>query len=577
MSLAEKELKRITRRQFVKGAAVGAAGVAAAGVLGGCGQQATPCPTAEPCPEAAPCPAAALPGVPEAWDVETDVVVVGFGGAGAVTAIAANDAGAKVIVLEKAPIEGGGSSRCSGGFITVTTPEGISDAAEYLYTACGGATPKDVCLAWAEQCSKTRDWLTEKGIPFLDMSGGGFGGADFKNFPGAAALSSVCMIPEEGAAMNQGGPFFFKWATAELQKRGIEVKIDTPATALVQNPETKEILGVVAQSEGKKIAIKAKKGVVLACGGFEFNEDMIKDYVRPYPLKGVGWKFNTGDGIKMAQAVGADLWHMNLMCSAGYTYVSPESETGWWGMGLPGISYIWVDRYGNRFTCESPSWSMHRMFMAFDIWDWSEQQKDAGYKCIPFYAIFDQKVLTAGPIYDPAATVGPTTIAKELGGMDPWSADNSAEVEKGWIKKADNIRDLAAAIGADINADILEATVAKYNEYCAAGEDPAFHRPAEMAGMMGGDPTPNLVAIDTPPFYALELYPAIYSSVGGPRKNGKGQVLDTYGNPIPRLYVAGVIGHSAATVYSTFGQNWAEIMGFGRISGTNAAGEQPWA
>jgi len=87
----------------------------------------------------------------------------------------------------------------------------------------------------------------------------------------------------------------------------------------------------------------------------------------------------------------------------------------------------------------------------------------------------------------------------------------------------------------------------------------------------------NLVPLDTPPYYAMQMWPAVYSTCGGPRKNEKAQVLDPMGNPIPRLYEAGVIGHSAAHVYSTFGQNWAEIMAFGRIAGRNAAAEKPWS
>jgi len=153
-----------------------------------------------------------------------------------------------------------------------------------------------------------------------------------------------------------------------------------------------------------------------------------------------------------------------------------------------------------------------------------------------------------------------------LGGItESWSRDNSREIELGGIKKGDTIQALAAAIGKFDPAQ-LEETVARYNELCAAGQDSDFDRPSA-----------NLLAMDTPPFYAIEMYPSIFSTCGGPRKNGKAQVLDTKHNPIPRLYVAGACGHSAAHVYATFGQNWAEIMAFGRISGRNAAAEKPWS
>jgi len=559
-----KRSAKITRREFVKGMTVGGAGLAATGMLAGCAQG----PTPTPCPTPV--------GIPEKWDKEADVVVLGFGGAGAVTAVTVVEAGAKVIVLEKAPHTGGGASSISGGFITVTDPDKVEDAATYLYTACFGLTPKEVCRAWAEEIAKTPDWLTQHGIEFMKLTGP-FGGADFKNFPGASALWSIDIVPPGEQVMNKGGRVFMEWAAEYLKGKGVEFLFGTPAKELIQHPETKEIIGVWAESGGNRIAVKAKKAVVLCTGGFEANEEMIGNFIRPAPIKCVGWPFNTGDGIKMAQKVGADIWHTNILAAAGLTFVPPNSVLGYWGMGFPGPSYIWVTRYGKRFTCENPSWTMHRAFMGFDIWNWKEDQTDPRYLAIPFYLIFDEKMRQAGPIYGPA-TVGPTTIPEGLGGLEPWSQDNTKEIEKGWIKKANTIAELAAAIGEPtLDPAVLEETIKRYNEYCANGEDPEFGRPKELAGMGAAQPSPNLVPLDTPPYYAMQMWPAVYSTCGGPRKNEKAQVLDPMGNPIPRLYEAGVIGHSAAHVYSTFGQNWAEIMAFGRIAGRNAAAEKPWS
>jgi succinate dehydrogenase/fumarate reductase flavoprotein subunit len=572
MAEEKQTLKRVSRRQFVKGAAVGGAGVAAAGVLASCAPAATPVPTTAPGETAAPaptCPPAAeclTAWVPAKWDYEADVVVVGLGGAGAVTAATAQDAGAKVIVLEKAPIEGGGASRMSTAFTAYCKPEDVDGAAEYLYEATFGTTPMDVCQAWAEGIAETPEWLAEMGIEFAEFMGMGIftPGGDFKNFPGAGALKSL--------QPTGGGTRIWEWATEHLQSGGTEILFDTPGKGLVQNPQTKEILGVIAESQGKTIAVKANRGVVLCTGGFELNEEMKNNYLRPSPLAVHGWPYNTGDGIKMAQAVGADLWHMNLVSSTYPTIVTPASKIGW-SVGVKGPSWIHVHRYGKRFYCENPfPWHPHRSFMAFDIWDWSRTQKKQGYLAIPFYLIFDEKTRLAGPI-----AAAPAIPSEELGGHPEWSQDNSEEIELGWINKGDTIEELAAAIGADIDPALLEETVARWNGFCAAGEDLDFGRPKEApAAVFAAELSPNLGAIDTPPYYGVEMWPSIFSTCGGPRKNGKAQILDTNGNPIPRLYEAGVLGHTAGFSYAVFGQNWAEIMAFGRISGRNAAAETPW-
>ena len=495
------------------------------------------------------------------WDREADVVVVGYGGAGAVTAITAHDAGAKVLVLEKAFIEGGGSTRMAGGQAAYIDKKDAAAAAEYLFTGCLGTTPMDVCRAWAEEIADNDNWLTEMGIGWTDMGirPGHKNSADFQNFPGADALKLL--------AVKGGGPAFYKAVNQHIRNRDIEVLLGYPGTDLIQNPATKEIIGVKAKQDGeeKNINIKACKAVVLCTGGFGFNEEMKNNYLSPHPIKFVGWKYNTGDGIKMAQGVGADLWHMNVIASAGQTIITPVSEIGWMYAEAKGESYIWVNRYGERFACESPSWFPHRASMGFNIWDWSDMQRDAGYPCIPFYLIFDEKTRLAGGVGRFSSQMGALSIPAALGGIsEQWSEDNSREIALGWVKKGDSIRDLAAAIGGRIDPSLLEASVIRWNGFCAMGRDEDFNRNEKMA------------PLETPPFYGIEMYPGGFSTCGGPVKNGKAQVLDTKGMPIPRLYTAGVLGSTAGHIYSMAGHNWAEFMAFGRIAGRNAAAEKHW-
>jgi len=114
-----------------------------------------------------------------------------------------------------------------------------------------------------------------------------------------------------------------------------------------------------------------------------------------------------------------------------------------------------------------------------------------------------------------------------------------------------------------LDAHTLEETIARWNEHCDREEDTDFGR------------TQMLVPITEPPFYALELSPAMLNTQGGPRRNGSGQVMRPDGNPVPRLYSAGELGSIYSYLYQGTG-NIGECLAFGRISGRNAAAEQPW-
>ncbi|MBR2836685.1 MAG: FAD-binding protein [Coriobacteriales bacterium] len=509
--------------------------------------------------------------LPEKWDREADVVVIGFGGAGAVAAITAHDEGAEVLVLEKAPIEGGGASRMSGAGITYVEPEHVKDAAQYIYDACQGATPLDVLEGFCESMTHVPDWLLDHGydVSFRD----GYSTGDFPGVPNASGNF-------RGIATAGNGLAFFNRSTEICAELGIEILFDCPATDLIQNPITKEIIGVYANQSGTRIAVKARRGVCLTCGGFEFNEEMQINYLKTI-MKCVGWKYNTGDGIKMAQRVGADLWHMNQASGTQTTTITPNTEIGWLGVKALGGSHIWVTRKGKRFICEYPfPVNIHRSDLVLNLWDTDEANiTDTRLLTSSFYLIFDEKCRLAGPIGKAPVRRSAFTVPPELGGLtddEMWSDDNSREIEAGWIKKADSIEELAKVIG-DIDGEALAETVTRWNEMCANGVDEDFGRYDGAPAAMGWSPLdPNLVPIDTPPYYCLEIWPAMYHTHGGPRKNGKAQVLDVDRNPIPRLYEAGSCGSTVGYVYTFGGHNWAEVTAFGRLAGLGAAGEEPW-
>jgi len=547
----ENESQKISRRDFIRTTAVGVGGAALTGV--GPGE-------------------ARASGRPEKWDRETDVVIVGCGGAGTTAAITAHDAGAEVIVLEKAP-EGGGNSRVGGGQFSYSTPEKKDQAALYMYNACNGTTPMDVCQAWADEMVHNRDWLTKMGVEntVMPTSDGSLPmGCDYKQIPGADGIGT--------SLMTGVGKTWYIAIEKQMKDRGIEILFDTPAAELVQDCATKEILGVRVSSEGKDRFIKARKGVVLCSGGFEFNEDMKKNYLRPSTIKFTGWIYNTGDGIKMAQAVGADLWHMNLMCSAGAAIETPPMKMAWMYPSTRGSGYIWVNKYGERFINESGrTWGNHQAFMGMSLWDWRSDRKDTEYPLSPHYLIFDEVTRKAGAIGNFGGTQGMANAitpkrlggnASEWGASDGgWSQDNSAEIEKGWILRGDTIEALAGAMAEpELPAEKLAAAVSRWNGFCEAGEDRDFGRTGR-----------SLVKIANPPYYAIRYWPGGFSTCGGPRKNAQGQVMGVNGQPIGRLYAAGSLGHTLGQVYSMAGANYCECFVWGRITGRNVAGLNPWA
>jgi succinate dehydrogenase/fumarate reductase flavoprotein subunit len=496
------------------------------------------------------------------WDKEYDVVVAGYGGAGISTAITAYDNGASVIILEKAPFPGGGQTRTSGvGAAFATNPEG---AAEYLYAASSNGlqdadraskisvVPMEDCLIFMKELANNPDWLKSMGVEHTVRKGSSAG---YAKFPGANSFGHV--------VIKGWGIQFLASMKIQLDKRGIEALYSTPATELIQDAETREIKGVYATSNGKKIAIKAKKGVVLCTGGFEFEEEMKANYLRPFPLKFSGWPYNTGDGIKMAQRVGADLWHMNTM--VGYLNIwVPEYKAAWlliFGRG------IWVNKYGKRYTDEGINIKSHNWWLKHSNYNLEEP----GYADIPTYLIFDETVRTQGPISANSASnqgylLGIQAYPAELGGCpEGWSHDNLREIEKGWIKKADTIEELGRLIGGTMDAAALKETVNKYNSYCEQGYDPEF-----------GRGVPSLKPLVTPPFYSCVLYPGGINTCGGPRRNAYGQVLDPYKEVIPRLYSAGEMGSICGNVYAIGGLNAGEMMASGRLAGKSVAALKDW-
>jgi len=533
--------KGISRRNFIKATAAGAGAVAAMG-LGATHAE-------------------AKINVPKKWDREADVVIVGYGGAGACAAIEAHDAGAKVLILEKLKESGGNTGVSGGGILSPTNAEDAYTYISGLYEFSHSDMDKDLVRLYANESVKNIEWVKslKPGTESLI-----YGGAGYPKVPGAKAMKKHQIVGEGKGLQGSSKNLWNLLSYAVEEKRKIPVLMETPARELVMNANG-EIVGVIAGEKGKKIAVRAKRAVIMTLGGYEFNTEDLQNSVKGYPIYALGSPGNTGDGIRMAQKVGAGLWHMNgTSCPLGIK--TKEFEAAFPAViGTP--RHIMVDKHGRRFVNEKAV-ELHAGLLAVDHYDTHALE----YPRIPSYVIFDEVARKSGPI---------TVLAGmgHAGRRYKWSADNSKEIEKGWILKGNTLAELAGKIKT-MSKDTLEKTVAKWNEDLAKGGDTIFHRP-----IRSGDPSSPAykelatalwsAPIDTPPFYAVELHPALLNTQGGPKRNTRSQMLDAFGKPIPRLYCAGEFGSMWGIIYQGAG-NIGECVVFGRIAGKNAAAEKPW-
>ena len=374
----EKEAPRkLSRKDFVKGAAA----VAGAGALASCAPAATPapgqtaapaptCPPAAECPpaeESAPCP---TPWIPTTWDEEADVVIAGYGSAGMPAAIEAYDAGAKVLIMEKADWLGGNMRRCGGGIAQAGTivqkALGVEDNPdlfyEFMLAAGEGLVDPELLRAFAN--NDMVDWVIEGlgGQPVSEwqicetISNGP--GLNVSAFPTALEyLTEYGMEPvlrshwftkdpaQEGKFREgfdpPGGTGVFKTVHAALQERGITPMTETYITQLIATPE-REVLGVKAVSGTTEMFIKAKRGVILGTGGFWTNQKMARNF---WPLEAAREQGQSppadGEAVESAISIGAD----NLFVGVGAGGMGTGGQNAGGGLKINTKAQV-IDVYG---------------------------------------------------------------------------------------------------------------------------------------------------------------------------------------------------------------------------------------
>lgn len=506
---SDDESPKTSRRKFLRQAAVGLVATTGLGLLAGCDGDAS-CAQDPELDATAGDTDVQETGNGISWDRVVDVVVVGSG-TGLVGALAAAVDGAEVLVLEKSAVTGG-STRLSGGVawipnnpvmplegyedsredaITYLEKLGLGQADSKLIEAFVDNGPKMIELA-AEYCP----WNWHVAILLGDYH---------PEWPGAR-VKGRSIEPEIPGKTMTVGPDLVDGLVQAVEAAGAEILLETPVQRLVTRlleDGTQEVLGVVAQSPDGPLWIGARRGVLLAAGGFDWDFERKANFLRGPTNYTIGHPGNTGDGLRLAQMAGADLRNLNE-CWGGVVYVADTKALH--AEGLPGTikhmvqrrsaGCITVNRHARRFYNEASDYdSAWRPFFAWENWG------DILCANLPAYMISDKKVR-------PNATEG--------------------------VFQADTLEELAAQLGLDPEA--LVATVQRFNENALLGQDPDFHRGESAYDTEYGT---TVAPLDKPPFYGVEVAPADLGTCGGARVNENAQVLSPMGVVIPGLYASG--------------------------------------
>jgi len=467
------------------------------------------------------------------WYAESDVLVVGYGGAGACAALEADRCGAEVALLEVASA-GGGTTALSGGQIYLGggTPLqracGFEDSREdmeaYIRIAAGANADPEKVRVYCEESVDHFEWLVARGVVFNPEYYGGkhtntpeyqslsWSGNE-KGFRESQVARPAPRSHKPKAFWEDGGSTLMATLRAAVERTKIRVEVDTRALTLIR--EGDRIVGVLARKDGVQRAFRARRGVVLACGGFIMNRPMVEKYA-PRLKDGtpLGSAHDDGSGILMGMGAGGAALNM----SEGFVSVI------WYPDGIF-CQGVFVNEQGNRFVNED---AYHAR---------------GGHHCLNqtgrrVYMVVDDAIYTKPPLYSAAPV-------KEVG-------ETFLELEQ----------------AAGFPAGTLSATMETYNRFAARGEDPLFHKHRDF-----------LRPLDRPPYALLDFsiesdvyYPAF--TLGGLDTTVDGAVRTPSGGTIPGLYAAGrtTAGLPRSGEGYASGMSVGDATFFGRRAGRAAAG-----
>lgn len=495
----------------------------------------------------------------EAVKMETDVVVIGGGGAGLAAAVSAADNGAEVILVEKTAALGGNTVRAGGPYnavdperqadvdptdeasmekvLELTNVEAKNDrhaelmeelktdleayeagkkdylfdslALHKLQTYDGGDYEGDLEFIekLVDESLPVSEWMADNGVEWTDNISTVAGG----------------LWPRAHTPVNAAGYDYIKASEDTAKELGVEILLNSPATELIV--EDGAVVGIKGESDGKDMEIRANV-VIIASGGFSANVDMRKEYVPELNenLPTTNSPAITGDGIVMAENIGANLTGMEYIQSLPFGNPEDGALNGWVGFSVE--QYYLVNKEGKRFMAED------------------------GRRDTMTSALLEQPDSIAYVIANEADSINED-------GTNNWGDDVDKLVEDGVVFRADTIEELAEQI--DIDPEVLKETHDTFNRYAEAGTDEEFGR------TLFGTP------IKEGPFYASPRVPTVHHTMGGLEIDLETHVLDEAGNQIPGLLAAGEVTGGIHGTNRLGGNALVDIHVFGKTAGEIAA------
>jgi 3-oxosteroid 1-dehydrogenase len=540
---------------------------------------------------------------PPKFDRDVDVVVVGTGAAGATAALYAHEAGARTLVLEKAPIFGGTTAKSGGVYWIPNHPiereRGLKEPREATLAAmCRASFP----LAF--DAAKPRFGLAQNDYElietFYDRGADAVVGLetmgalasmpadvlvgpmpDYIEPPDATKIVDRRYWPKKADGSFGLGDEMMRQLQAALEKRGVPLLLSHRATRLVVNG-AREVVGLEAtQPSGAVVRIRARRGVVFASGGYTHARELVESF-QPGPIfGGCAVATNEGDFVALGQSVGAKLGHMQsawraqIVLDQALQFASTPDDV----FMPPGDSMILVNREGRRVVDEKANYNERtRVHYAWDPvrHEWTN---------LLLFMLYDQRTaeLFAGRYPLPA---------KDMNA--PWviSAPTWPALARALDARLEAVAQHTGGLRLDEKFDTtLAATLARWNRNADRGVDPDFQRGARLYDRewhlkIWSYPNPGTKhAIDQlnpalhplasrGPYHAVVLAPGTLDTNGGPVIDKDARVLDATGRPIPGLYGAGnCIASPTASSYYAGGGTLGPAVAYGCIAGQNAARE----